>query len=192
VVDVLVQIKCRQDQNAGPASRQRSEIPGGFDPVHDRHTDIHQHHVGTALAAYPHCLGTLGGGAGDREVGLGAEEPGETSPNELVVVSDNDPDLPLKAGGRRARLQGRLGVHRPAPSLLGSVASTRNPPPGAGPVCSSPPTAAARSRMPSRPWPPAGGQCGGPGPLSRTRTRRSPFPNVSSTSTAVPGAWRRA
>ncbi len=58
-----------------------------------------------------------------------------------MIVGDDDPDR-----------RGRIG-HLVISALAGNVASIRKPPPGAAPVRSSPPAAAARSRMPGSPWP---------------------------------------
>ncbi|MEV4259448.1 Ig-like domain-containing protein, partial [Spirillospora sp. NPDC049652] len=102
--------------------------------------------VGPQRRAQPDGLGPVGGGADDGEVGLGAEEGGVSGADDLVVVGDED--------------AGHAG--RP-----GRVASMRNPPPGAGPVRSSPPTVAARSRMPSRPCASGRTSSRGPGPRSR-------------------------
>ena len=46
---------------------------------------------GSQLAADPHRLGAVGGGAEHGEVRLGVEQRGEPGPHHLVVVGDDDP-----------------------------------------------------------------------------------------------------
>ena len=98
--------------------------------------------------------GAVGRRADHGEVGLGGQQRART-PLRTTSWSSTDDDA-----GHRASLPARsAGSPRPG---------TRRRP---GPAASSPPTIAARSRMPSRPCPPAGCSPGdGPGPLSRTRS----------------------
>ena len=49
VVDVLVEVEGRQHEDARPVRRglrHARELPGGLDPVHAGHADVHQDHVG--------------------------------------------------------------------------------------------------------------------------------------------------
>jgi len=121
------------------------QLPGRLDPVQAGHPDVHQHHVGAQVAAHPHRLATVGRGTEHGEVRLRVQQGGKPGPHHLVVVGDDDPyghwcilpAAPVMASG----------------ALAGSSASTQKPPPRASPAWSAPPTAAARSRMPSRPCP---------------------------------------
>src|SRR6185369_17640150 len=74
--------------------------------------------------------------ADDVESGLRLEEEPEAGAHQLLVVDDQDAD-----------------AHASPPT--GSRAATRKPPLSRRPVSSSPPRRATRSRMPTRPWPPA-------------------------------------
>ena len=70
------------------------------------------------------------------EVGLGVEQLGEPIAYDLMVVGDDDAhETPF--------------CHAGSSTLAGRTASTRYPPPVAGPVRTEPPTAAARSCMPA-------------------------------------------
>ena len=81
--------------------------------------------------------------ADDLELRVRAEDHPEPGPDEPLVVGEQDADH----SGSRAR--------------------TAKPPSGAGPLASSPPKTATRSRMPSRPCPP-------PSPLASPPRRRRP------------------
>src|SRR5207248_8388939 len=70
----------------------------------------------------------------DLDIAGRIEQHLEPSADQRLVVGQQHPD------------------HEAAP-LVGSEARTWNPWPGRGPAWSSPRTAAARSRMPARPWP---------------------------------------
>ena len=51
VVDVLVEVERREDEDArAVARRRRADLPGGLDAVHHGHADVHQHDVGRVLA----------------------------------------------------------------------------------------------------------------------------------------------
>ena len=78
VVDVLVEIERREHEHARPARPVARELPGRLDPVHPGHADVHQDHVGAALATDLDSLLSVGGGAHHGEVGLGVEQFGES------------------------------------------------------------------------------------------------------------------
>src|SRR4029079_8275611 len=84
------------------------------------------------------------------EIVLGVEQEAKSGPNQLLVVGEDDAD------------------HRLATtSAVGRWASTWKPPPTRGPAVSTPPTVAARSRMPARPWPaPSAGAGAAPQPFA--------------------------
>src|SRR4029453_17029012 len=69
------------------------------------------------------------------DVGLGVQQHAEAGPYEGLVVGQDDSD------------------HEGTSARVGSTARTRNPPPGRAAAESVPPSPAARSRMPARPWP---------------------------------------
>ena len=186
VEDVLVQVEGGQDEHlrrrSAVPSRLPGELPRRLDPVGARHPHVHQHHVGPQLPAGPHRLAAVAGRAEHGEVRLRGEQRGEPRPDHLVVVGDQDPDRlahprPLARSFRRRSRASALAPSRSALAPLacsalrsrgpacrrrpvgpGSTASTRNPPPGAIPVYSDPPTENARSRMPSSPCPPEFGR----------------------------------
>src|SRR5690606_41867885 len=99
-------------------------------------------------------LRAVGGGADHLEVRLRVQQLPEPGTHHQMIVGDHDPDHGAASPGSRA--------------------STRKPPPAAGPARSSPSAAAARSRTPPSPNPPSGAAGGAP-PLSRTSSR-SPSP----------------
>jgi len=79
---------------------------------------------------------------------------GEPGPHHLVVVGYDDADRRFAHEAVSARPDGAGRAVTSTSGLAGKTASTRNPPPGAGPVRSVPPTASARSRIPGSPCPP--------------------------------------
>ena len=163
--DVLVLVEGGHDQDPGQRILAAVEDDlGGFQPVHDRHPDIHQHDVGPQSAGLAHRLDAVRGLADDVQVGRGFDQDPEPGPDEGLVVGDQDPDL-ARAGARRDCSQ-RSGAHERRPSA-GSRATTANPPSGRGPRRGPPPSIAARSRMPASPSPGQPGQPAAPGPVRR-------------------------
>ena len=125
------------------------------------------------LAAHPDRLGAVGRRPDDREVGLRGEQRGEAGAHDLLVVGDHDPHVAVTPAAPVVERQRRLDEE---------AADRRRP------VRSSPPTVAARSRIPSSPCPRlarrrtvARVRCRAP---ARERRRRR---SRSSTSTAAPG-----
>jgi len=110
------------------------------------------------LPTDPDRFGTVGRGTDDEEVRLRFQQGTKTGAYDLLVVDDDDP-YPL------------LGVHVSTLDA-GSVASTRKPPTDAVAIRSVPPTIVTRSCIPGSPCPLTRASPWGPGPLSRTRTRR--------------------
>ena len=104
--------------------------------VHARHPHVHQHDVGPVRPRELDRLLAVGGLGDDRDVVLAVEQRAEAGAHHRLVVGEQDRD---HAGRPRVR--------------AGSVASTRQPPLGAGPASSVPPSAAARSRIPRTPLP---------------------------------------
>src|SRR5690606_4090390 len=100
------------------------------------------------------------------QVGLGVDHHPEACAHELLVVDQGHTDL---VGG------GQVG-HGSLRSGRGRVRRTRNPPPGRGPETRVPPNIAARSDMPSRPWPAPSDVAAAPRPSSDTsRTTLAAF-----------------
>src|SRR5207302_5243872 len=127
------------------------------------HPDVHQHDVGEKPPCEPHRLGTVRRLPDDLESFFGIQQGTEPSPHQGLVVGEQHPD--------HGSASTSVGSGR------GSRADTWTPPPGRAPVCSSPPSAARRSRMPAMPLPPpAGSPTGIPLPSSSTLRRRSPAP----------------
>ena len=92
---------------------------------------------GLLLLAGPDGLGAVGGGAEHGEVRLRVEQAANPARTTSWSSATTIPMVTRASGSARWQ-----------------VASTQNPPPAAAPVRSDPPTARARSRMPSRPCPP--------------------------------------
>src|SRR5262249_5344434 len=122
-----------------------------FEPVDARHADVHQGDVGNQLVREVRGFGAVAGFADDFDVWLGVEQGAKTGAHEQLVVGEQDTDKEREGAGGRA--------------------SRRPPPPGARPISNAPPSAAARSRMPTMPLPPLGAASGAsPCPLSSTAT----------------------
>src|SRR5581483_12052862 len=107
----------------------------GGDAVHLRHPQVHQHHVGPLLAGEGDRHAAVGCLADHGDVVAGLQQHPEPGSQQGLVVGEQHPD------------------HSAAPAT-GRLARTSKPPPDLGPAVSLPPTAAARSAMPVRPWPP--------------------------------------
>ena len=146
VVDVFVQVECRQDEDprTGVAGGG-ANLAGRGDAVEHRHPDVHQHDVGPVLLALLHRLFAVCCGCDDGDVALGLEQRGEACADGLLVVGDQ-------------------GADHGAASVVGSVTSTSKPPPGAEPERKVPPARVARSRIPISPWPSSGPPLSTPGP----------------------------
>jgi len=143
--DDLVELHCGQHQDPGlPA--ERNDLPRRVDPVAAGHPHVHQHDVGGCAA---HGL-ERGVGVPSRghhlEVRGAADDRCQTVADKLLVVDDRDPDHGA----------GPCTVVAVVPGCVtssGSTAVSENPPSGVGPAVSRPPSAATRSRRPSRPRP---------------------------------------
>ena len=72
--------------------RRAGELRGGLDPVHPRHPDVHQHHVGPQLTGEPHGFEAVLGLPHDLDPVDRAEEEPEAGPDQVLVVGDQDPD----------------------------------------------------------------------------------------------------
>src|SRR5690606_8201314 len=144
----------------------------GLQPIHPRHTDVHQHHI----RAQPCCrLHGLPPGRSDsyhRDAPLGLEHHAEPGSHHLVVVGQQHADHRFRSSG--------------------STTCTVQPSGSRAPARIVPPRASTRSDIPVSPYPPGParrGRGGTPSPsisssnrVSRTRTRTRARPS---------GAWRR-
>ena len=132
---------------------------GRGEPVEQRHPDVHQDDVGAQFTHPAQRLLAVGGLPGHLDVGLGVEQRPEPRP-------DQQP-------GRRRAVRGSPVLLDLRDACTGSTASTRNPPSARGPASIVPPSAAARSRIPTRPLPlpPASAPVAGPSSSIRSRRR---------------------
>ena len=135
-IHVLINLEGGQHQHSrGLLPAESGDPPGGFQPIHFGHLDVHEHDIRIELLRELDRLGAVSGLANDLEVGFGLEYQAEARPHELLVVSQQH-------------------AHRHArPPLSGSLAWTRKPPSSRGPALSSPPNRLTRSFIPMRPRP---------------------------------------
>src|SRR5205823_4953661 len=170
---VLVEIERGEDDDA-----HRGELavlgdgPGGGETIGAGHANVHQHDVGTLRPGQGHGLVAVTGFPDDFDVGLGVEECPQPPAYQRLIISEHDAD---HAGSPR-----------------GSSARTAKPRPGRGPAESSPPTEAARSRIPAMPFPPLGtpSSLGEAAPSSSTSTVSDPLPTCTRTTASGGRAWR--
>src|SRR5205085_6533808 len=142
--DVLVEVERGEDDDAH--ARQAlitADDARGLEPVHARHTDVHEEDVGARPPRHAHGLLAVARLTHDLEVVLCAEQGAKAGTHESLIVGQGDADH------RFASLASLTSL-----TATGSVARTKKPPAGPGPALSSPPRAAARSRMPGMPLPP--------------------------------------
>jgi len=128
-VDVVVLVERGEHEHPGVRTGGGDQ-PGCLDAVHARHADVHDDHVGAGVPGEPYRLGSGSGLAGHVDIGSPLDQPAQSGPDERLVVGEDD-----------------LDDHRTGAGT-GSRAATRKPPPGCGPAEKSPPSSAARSRMP--------------------------------------------
>jgi hypothetical protein len=62
------------------------------DPVHDRHPQVHQHHVGLLPADRRHPFRPVVGLADDLDVARRAQNRAQVRADHWLVVDDHDPD----------------------------------------------------------------------------------------------------
>jgi len=119
LVDVLVQIERRQDQDAWRVYALE-QPPGGLDPVQPRHAHVEDDDVWLERARLRECLVAVFGLAHDLDVVFAFEDHADAAANERLVVDDEDADHDV-------------------PPSCGSCAVTKKPPVGLRPVASVPP-----------------------------------------------------
>src|SRR5205814_7097711 len=138
-VDVLVDLVRRDDHDAGAAQRGvGADLGGRLDPVEAGHADVHQHDVRPGPADHGEGVQPVGRLADDLDLGLAVDRARQDRPEAL-------PDQRLVVGKYDAD-----GHDRPS---SGNEAWTAQPPVGAGPAVTVPPTSATRSRIPASPNP---------------------------------------
>ena len=118
--DILVELE-RGDHH-DPRARQyriRDDLFGRPEPVAVRHPDVHQNNVRAFACHEGDRLAAGGGLANDLKIRLGLEQAAETRTDQLLVIGDRHAD--------------RHGVASWL-TCSGSSATTRNPPPSAGPA----------------------------------------------------------
>ena len=69
-----------------------SYLPGGLDPVHVGHGQVHEHEVGLVLIGGRHRLGPVCGGRDDLHVVGAGEQLQQAAAHHGVVVGDHHPD----------------------------------------------------------------------------------------------------
>src|SRR5690606_13607468 len=161
--------------------------PGGGQPVHPGHLDVHEYHVGPQVCGEGHGGSAVTRLADHLDVRLRPENDPEPGPDQVLVVGEEDPDRPAGGPGRvgpdlRAHHDTAASAAAEAASASGNRARTWNPPPPRGPP-----------RIPTRPSPPPSGFAGpgvGPRPSSLTSTSRAASRNRTRTSTCWAWACR--
>jgi hypothetical protein len=135
----LVLAECREHED-GTRVLPAAQLRGGGDAVEPRHADVHERDV---RAHHGQLLdGLLAVGAlGDHvEPVVGGEDPGQAGADDGLVVDEGDADHGVRASS--------TGIASVASS--GSRQLTCQPS-GVGPAAKSPPSAVARSLIPTRP-----------------------------------------
>ena len=154
VEHVLVELEGGDDDDARSLVADGGDLTGGLDAVHVGHLDVHEDHVWSGPTSGVDGFQPCRGLADDLDVVGLAQDHAETSPDEVVIVGEQDPD------------------HLAATPSTGMWAVTRNPPPSRGPASNWPPKIETRSLMPRIPRPPgmAESSLAGPArpPSSRT------------------------
>jgi hypothetical protein len=68
------------------------DAAGGGDPVHGRHAQVHQHHVGAFPGDHGDRFGAGRRLPHDLELGLPGEHAAQPVPDDRVVIGDHQPD----------------------------------------------------------------------------------------------------
>ena len=157
--------RCRP--SAGSAAMSRVAV----EAVDARHPDVHEHDVGVQVARQLDRLAAPSAASPTHlDVGLGVEQRAQPGPQQRLVVGEHDPDHGRPAVGKLA--------HDPEPARA-ATASSRT----------SPPSAAARSRMPADAVALAAPRPASPTPRPSSSTRHDePSPAGASTATSARSA----
>ena len=140
---VFVEVEGGQDQDSGAGAASRAvsaaataaahDAARRLDPVHPRHSHVHEDDVGLDAGQQLDGGGAVVGLPDELDVVLRLQQHVEAQPVHLLIIDQHDPD--------------RHG----SPFLIGRTARTRKPPSALGPVSRVPPWEATLSRMPTRP-----------------------------------------
>src|SRR3954463_9902129 len=174
--DVLVLVEGREDEHAS-VGLPCDQLAGLGDAVHLWHSDVHQHDIGVVVwRAAQRDVAVLGLGY-DVERRVAGEDQAQAAADEVVVVDQHHADRAVRFG------HGALGS-------WGSAARTskRSPTRRASSV---PPSSAARSRIPLRPWPPSA-RAVAPSATGLATASVSTPSRQSSVRSAAPVPWRAA
>jgi hypothetical protein len=173
--DVLVEVKRGDDEHASVGALKH---PGCFHAIHEGHANVHDNDVGHEPSSRVNRSWAIWRKADNVDVRFEQQEVAEVVADPFVVVGDHDANS-------------SCAVHEPIP--IGRVARTCQPPLVDGPMSSCPPHAAARSRMPTSPWPPSfsSGDVAGGAPSSST-VSTTWWASEERRNHALPGPrWRR-
>ena len=130
-VDVVIVVERGEHEHVS-AQVAGGDHLGCLDAVHARHPDVHHDHVGVGVPGELDRFGSGSGLASHVDVGCLLDQHAQARADQRLVVGQDDLD------------RHRAGVGAGS----GSRAATRKPPSGRGPAEKSPPSSAARSRMP--------------------------------------------
>ncbi len=131
---MLIEIEGGEDDHArGGGGPGGGEEARRLDAIHDRHADVHQHHVRSELPRQRHGLQTVRSLPHDREAGARLDNQPKADAHQRLVVGDQHRDGHRYSSGSRTR--------------------TANPPSATTPVVRSPWKRATRSRIPISPRP---------------------------------------
>jgi hypothetical protein len=120
LVDVLVEVECRQDEDPGRVIGGE-DAPGRFEAVELGHPDVHQHDRGSIADGLIDRLEAVACLGDDLDVRFTGKQHAETRADHRLIVGDEDADT-----------HGR-------PPSSGRRAFSTKPPSGAVPAVSSPP-----------------------------------------------------
>ena len=71
---------------------QPHQLTGGLEPIHHRHSNVHEHHVGSAAPAGLDRLGPVVGLGHNAQLGVGLEDHAESGSHQGLVVGDDHAD----------------------------------------------------------------------------------------------------
>jgi hypothetical protein len=91
LIDKLVRLERRQDDDlhAGQVVLG-GDAPGGLEPVHVRHPDVHQHDVSPLPPGQRDSLRPVGGLTHDFHVVGAVDQHAETGPDQCLIISQQD------------------------------------------------------------------------------------------------------
>ena len=90
IVNMGVDVEGGQHHHPGGSEPALQQLPGGGDAVEAGHPHVHQGDVGSEPTRRGDRLDTVGGFAGDRDVGLGGQDEPEPGTDHRLVVGEQD------------------------------------------------------------------------------------------------------